>query len=173
MPRLKNAGWDDDQITSHANYRERVVGSRQRRIGPTTTAPSPRPKKQARKAQVLGVGGDARNQFTVGPDARAGHRSATNSRPAGPFVGGILSFRCPRRPPEAHPGMTKPPLPGTDALVSGVSRSLGMFWREHPVVWCGCGGMITRWRELLERQFMNKAPQVQSTGLHSHHDLLI
>jgi hypothetical protein len=47
----------------------------------------PKPKKPARKAQVLGVGGDGRNQYTVDPDARAGHRSATNSRPAGPYVG--------------------------------------------------------------------------------------
>lgn len=47
----------------------------------------PKPKKPARKAKVLGVGGDGRNQYTVDPDARAGHRSATNSRAAGPYVG--------------------------------------------------------------------------------------
>ncbi len=47
----------------------------------------PKPKKPARKAKVLGVGTDGRNQYTVDPDARAGHRSATNSRPAGPYVG--------------------------------------------------------------------------------------
>jgi hypothetical protein len=47
----------------------------------------PKPKKPARKAQVLGIGGDGRNQYTVDPDARAGHRSGTNSRPAGPYVG--------------------------------------------------------------------------------------
>ena len=47
----------------------------------------PKPKKPARKAQVLGVGADGRKQYTVDPDARAGHRSATNSRPAGPYVG--------------------------------------------------------------------------------------
>jgi hypothetical protein len=47
----------------------------------------PNPKKPARKAKVLGVGADGRNQYTVDPDARAGHRSATNSRPAGPYVG--------------------------------------------------------------------------------------
>jgi hypothetical protein len=46
-----------------------------------------KPKKAARKAQVLGVGSDGRNQYTVDPDARAGHRSATNSRSAGPYVG--------------------------------------------------------------------------------------
>jgi hypothetical protein len=47
----------------------------------------PKPKKAARKAMVLGVGPDGRKRYTVDPDARAGHRSATNSRPAGPYVG--------------------------------------------------------------------------------------
>lgn len=47
----------------------------------------PKPKKPARKAQVLGVGSDGRKQYTVDRDARAGHRSATNSRAAGPYVG--------------------------------------------------------------------------------------
>jgi hypothetical protein len=47
----------------------------------------PKPRKPARRAQVLGVGADGRKRYTVDPDARAGHRSATNSRPAGPYVG--------------------------------------------------------------------------------------
>jgi hypothetical protein len=47
----------------------------------------PKAKKPARRAQVLGVGPDGRKQYTVDRDARAGHRSATNSRPAGPYVG--------------------------------------------------------------------------------------
>jgi hypothetical protein len=47
----------------------------------------PKPKKAVRKAKVLGVGPDGRNRYTVDADARAGHRSATNSRPAGPYVG--------------------------------------------------------------------------------------
>jgi hypothetical protein len=48
---------------------------------------APKPKKPARKALVLGVGEDGRKQYTVDRDARAGHRSATNSRSAGPYVG--------------------------------------------------------------------------------------
>jgi hypothetical protein len=48
---------------------------------------APKSKKPARKARVLGVGPDGRKRYTVDPDARAGHRSATNSRPAGPYVG--------------------------------------------------------------------------------------
>lgn len=47
----------------------------------------PRPKKVTRKALVLGVGADGGKQYTVDRDARAGHRSATNSRAAGPYVG--------------------------------------------------------------------------------------
>ncbi len=47
----------------------------------------PKPKKPVRKATVLGVGNDGRKQYTVDRDARAGHRSATNSRAAGPYVG--------------------------------------------------------------------------------------
>jgi hypothetical protein len=49
--------------------------------------PPSKPRKPLRKAKILGVGPDGRNQYTVDPDARAGHRSATNSRPAGPYVG--------------------------------------------------------------------------------------
>src|ERR1019366_1501959 len=48
---------------------------------------APKVKKPVRRAQVLGVGPDGRKQYTVDPDARAGHRSATNSRPSGPYVG--------------------------------------------------------------------------------------
>jgi hypothetical protein len=40
-----------------------------------------------KRAKVLGVGRDGRKIYTADPDARAGHRSATNSRPAGPYVG--------------------------------------------------------------------------------------
>jgi hypothetical protein len=47
----------------------------------------PKPKKPVRKAKILGIGSDGRKQYTVDPDAQAGHRSATNSRPAGPYVG--------------------------------------------------------------------------------------
>jgi hypothetical protein len=53
----------------------------------TQLVDKPLPKKPVRKARVLGVGPDGRKQYTVDPDARAGHRSATNSRPAGPYVG--------------------------------------------------------------------------------------
>jgi hypothetical protein len=39
------------------------------------------------KVKVLGVGPDGRKVYTADPDARAGHRSSTNSRAAGPYVG--------------------------------------------------------------------------------------
>ena len=44
-------------------------------------------RKAVRKARVIGIGADGRKQYTVDPDARAGHRSATNSRAAGPYIG--------------------------------------------------------------------------------------
>ena len=47
----------------------------------------PKPKKPARKARSSASARDGRNHYTVDPDARAGHRSATNCRPAGPYVG--------------------------------------------------------------------------------------
>ena len=47
----------------------------------------PKPRRPQRKARVLGRGADGRNIYTADQDARAGHRSATNSRPAGPYVG--------------------------------------------------------------------------------------
>jgi len=49
--------------------------------------PHHRARGPKRRARVLGVGRDGRKRYTVDPDARAGHRSATNSRPAGPYVG--------------------------------------------------------------------------------------
>jgi hypothetical protein len=46
-----------------------------------------REKRPARRAKALGVGVDGRKRYTADLDARAGHRSATNSRPSGPYVG--------------------------------------------------------------------------------------
>ena len=37
--------------------------------------------------QGVAVGSDGRKQYTADPDARAGHRSATGQRSAGPYVG--------------------------------------------------------------------------------------
>src|SRR5207244_12381362 len=48
---------------------------------------APKKRRAVRKARVLGIGADGRKQYTVDRDARAGHRSAANSRPAGPYVG--------------------------------------------------------------------------------------
>jgi hypothetical protein len=39
------------------------------------------------RARILGIGPDGRKIYTPDPDARAGHRSATNSRSAGTYVG--------------------------------------------------------------------------------------
>jgi len=54
---------------------------------PSTLEPFRPAKGPRRRAKVLGIGPDGRKRYTVDPDARAGHRSATNSRSAGPYVG--------------------------------------------------------------------------------------
>jgi hypothetical protein len=46
-----------------------------------------RPKAARQRARILGIGPDGRKVYTPDPDARAGHRSATNSRSAGIYVG--------------------------------------------------------------------------------------
>jgi hypothetical protein len=43
--------------------------------------------KKVKTANVFGIGPDGRKCYTPDPDARAGHRSATASRNAGPYVG--------------------------------------------------------------------------------------
>jgi hypothetical protein len=52
----------------------------------------PRPRgratsSSAKTARVVAIGADGRKQYTADPDARAGHRSATGQRTAGPYVG--------------------------------------------------------------------------------------
>jgi hypothetical protein len=44
-------------------------------------------KGKVKTAKVLAIGPDGRKQYTADPDARAGHRSASGNRNAGPFVG--------------------------------------------------------------------------------------
>jgi hypothetical protein len=77
----------------------------------------PKPKKAARKAMVLGVGPDGRKRYTVDPDARAGHRSATNSRPAGPYVGYELHLAVQARDVKWTNGIDKTSLSGEVAGV--------------------------------------------------------
>jgi hypothetical protein len=51
------------------------------------TQPPPVTKKKVKTAKVFGIGPDGRKRYTPDPDARAGHRSATGSRSAGPYIG--------------------------------------------------------------------------------------
>jgi len=48
---------------------------------------SPPVKTKVKTAKVFSIGPDGRKRYTADPDARAGHRSATGSRNAGPYVG--------------------------------------------------------------------------------------
>ena len=43
--------------------------------------------KRMHTARVVAIGQDGRKQYTADPDARAGHRSATSQRNAGPYIG--------------------------------------------------------------------------------------
>lgn len=45
------------------------------------------PGRRRYKARVLGIGHDGRKVYTKDETARAGHRSATASRPSGPYIG--------------------------------------------------------------------------------------
>jgi len=46
-----------------------------------------RPKRRVKTAKIFGIGPDGRKRYTLDPDARAGHRSSTGQRLAGPYVG--------------------------------------------------------------------------------------
>jgi hypothetical protein len=47
-----------------------------------------RPRRsKVKRAKAFGIGPDGRKIYTRDPDARAGHRTATNARRAGPYVG--------------------------------------------------------------------------------------
>ncbi len=52
-----------------------------------STAGTPASVKATKRAKVVAVGPDGRNQYTPDPDARAGHRSANGQHPAGPYIG--------------------------------------------------------------------------------------
>jgi hypothetical protein len=55
--------------------------------GTVEPMPAKRSFRPIRRAKVRDVGPDGRKVYTADPDARAGHRSATNSRPAGKYIG--------------------------------------------------------------------------------------
>jgi len=58
----------------------------QRPEPPDGDAQHPR-RSKAKRAKTFGIGPDGRKIYTRDPDARAGHRTATNTRRAGPYVG--------------------------------------------------------------------------------------
>jgi hypothetical protein len=89
---------------------------------PTSARPSK--AKEKRRAQVFGKGPDGRKVYTPDPDARAGHRSATGSRPAGYYVGYELHLGVQTRDVAWSDGIEKvtlgpevPPVVATVSLV--------------------------------------------------------
>ncbi len=65
----------DAQTDDGTEDEDAAAGADRRRRGPR------------RRAKVLGMTPDGRKVYTADPDARAGHRSSTNSRSASPYVG--------------------------------------------------------------------------------------
>ena len=107
-----------------------------------------------RAAKVLGIGPDGRKRYTADPDARAGHRSATNSRPAGPYVGYELHLAVQARDVRwtNHIDRTTlgPEVPGVittcNLVPAGTHRGRsvvddahrGQGWRSRrSTTWCG------------------------------------
>ena len=88
-----------------------------------------RPATRKRPVRVLGVGPDGRNIYTKDSDARAGHRSATNSRSAGEYVGYELHLGVQIRDTEWSDGIERlnlgpdvPPVITMASLVPAGSR---------------------------------------------------
>lgn len=82
----------------------------------------PKPARGKRKARVLGVGENGRNVYTRDTTARAGWRSATNSRPAGPYIGREAHLMVQTRDLEWTNGVSDANLgPLVPALVRGFS----------------------------------------------------
>lgn len=90
---------------------------------PNPDAPPAKARRAARAARVLGIGPDGRKIYTADPDARAGHRSATNSRPAGPYVGYELHLAVQTRSVRWTNGIDKTTL-GPE--VAGVITNLAL-----------------------------------------------
>lgn len=55
--------------------------------GSIEAAPRRPQTRRRRRAKVIAIGPDGRNQYTPDPDARAGHRSANGNNSAGPYLG--------------------------------------------------------------------------------------
>lgn len=82
----------------------------------------PKPARGKKKARILGVGQDGRNIYTGDSTARAGWRSATNSRPSGPYIGREAHLMVQTRDVEWSNGVSDTKLgPSVPALVRGFS----------------------------------------------------
>src|SRR5207253_2047059 len=92
---------------------------------------TPKKRRAVRKARVLGVGPDGRKQYTVDRDARAGHRSATNSRPSGPYVGFELHLAVQTRDVRWTDGIERTAL---GAEVAGVVTTFSLMPDRKSVV---------------------------------------
>jgi len=95
----------------------------------------PRRKGRVRKALVFGTGPDGRKIYTKDPDARAGHRSATNSRPAGRYVGYELHLGVQARDVRHTNGIDRTTLgPDVPNVITAVSLVPAGTYRAKAIV---------------------------------------
>jgi len=116
------------------------------------SAPPP-VKTKVKPAKVFSIGPDGRKRYTADPDARAGHRSATGNRNAGPYVGYELHLAIQTRDVRWTNHIDKttlgPEVPGVittcnlvpagshrgDAIVEGLIASKKAVCDINDVIW--------------------------------------
>jgi hypothetical protein len=124
----------------------------QRQVDEDTRTVSGHRKRQG-KLQVLDTDSDGREVYTADPDARAGHRSATNSRPQGEYIGYELHLGVQARDVVSSDGIERitlgpevPPVITTvafvpagshraDAIVPTLIAAKDRGWHVENVVW--------------------------------------
>ena len=91
-------------------------------VDDVTARRAPKPARGKPRARALAIGEDGRKVYTADASARAGWRTATNSRPAGPYVGRECHLMVQARDIAWSNGAAKmTPGPSVPALIRGFS----------------------------------------------------
>jgi len=106
-----------------------------------------RTARKKRRARILGVGPDGRNIYTADPTARAGWRSATGKRKAGPFNGYELHTLVQTRDLAWSNGVTRARVgPQVPPLILGIALVPAGTHRSRTVVPMLLEGKERGWR---------------------------
>ena len=106
----------------------------QRPDPPHGSARRPR-RSKAKRAKAFGIGPDGRKIYTRDPDARAGHRTATKARRAGPYVGYELHLAVQTKDVVWSDGIERAALgPGVPNLVTNLSLVPAGSHRTNSIV---------------------------------------